>query len=68
MESFDLEGTFTGHLVQLPCNKQGYLQLDQVAQTPIQPDLERLQGWGNIIESYHRIIEWLRLEGTLKII
>jgi len=30
IESFELEGTFKGHLVQLPCNEQGHLQLDQV--------------------------------------
>ena len=33
-----------GHLVQLPCNEQRHLQLDQVAQSLIQPDLECLQG------------------------
>ena len=38
-----LEGTFKGHLVQLPCNEQGHLQLDQVAQSFFQPDLEGLQ-------------------------
>ena len=27
MESFELESTFKGHLVQLPCNEQGHLQL-----------------------------------------
>ena len=32
--------TFKGHLLQLPCNEQGHLQLDQVAQSPMQPDLE----------------------------
>ncbi|KAK4816838.1 hypothetical protein QYF61_023902 [Mycteria americana] len=31
---------------QAPCNEQGHLQLDQAAQSPIQPDLECLQGWG----------------------
>jgi len=31
-----LEGTFKGHLVQHPCNEQGHLQLDQVAQSPVQ--------------------------------
>jgi len=36
IESFELEGTFRSHLVQLPCNEQGYLQLYQVAQRPIQ--------------------------------
>ena len=39
MESFELEGTPKGHLVQLPCNEQGHLQLHQVAQNPVQPDL-----------------------------
>ena len=27
MESSELEGTFKGHLVQLPCNEQGHPQL-----------------------------------------
>ena len=45
MESFELEETFKGHLLQLLCNEQEHLQLDQVAQSPIQLDLERLQGW-----------------------
>ena len=43
---FGLEGTFKGHLVQPSCNEQGHLQLDQVAQSPVQPDLEYFQGWG----------------------
>ena len=46
IEWFKSEGTFKGYLVQLPWIKQGYLQLDQAAQSPIQPDLECLQGWG----------------------
>jgi len=29
MESLELEGTFKGRLVQLPCHEQGHLQLDQ---------------------------------------
>jgi len=41
-----LEGTFRGHLAQPPCSEQGHLQLDQVAQSPIKPDLECFQGWG----------------------
>jgi len=45
-EGFGLEGTFRGHLVQTPCREQGHLQLDQVAQSPVQPGLERFQGWG----------------------
>ena len=44
IESFGLEGTFKGHLVQPPCNEQAHLQLDQVAQSPVQPDLECFQG------------------------
>ena len=41
-----MEGTFKGHVVQLPYNEQGHAQLDQVAQGPIQPHLESLQGHG----------------------
>ena len=41
-----LEDTFKGHLVQASYNKKEYLPLDQVAQSPIQPDLECFQGWG----------------------
>ena len=48
--SFELEGTFKGHVVQLLCDEQGHLQLDQVAQSLLQPDLECLQG-----RSIHRI-------------
>jgi len=50
MESLELEGTFKDDLVQLPCNKQGHAQLDQVAQSLIQPHLESL--WG---QSIHHI-------------
>lgn len=39
-ELFGLEG-----LVQPPCNEQVHLELHQVAQSPIQPDLECFQGW-----------------------
>ena len=45
-ERFRLEGAIKGHLVQRPCNDQGHLQLDQVSQSPLQPDLECFQGWG----------------------
>jgi len=41
-----LEVTFKGHLAQHPCSEQGHLQLDQVAQSPIQPDLECFQAQG----------------------
>ena len=41
-----MEGTLQCHLVQFPCNEQGHLQLDQVAQSPVQPDLWCLQGQG----------------------
>ena len=44
IEQFGLEGTFKGHPVQLPCNKQEQIQLDQVAWSPVQPELECSQG------------------------
>ena len=44
IESFELEGNLTGHLAQLSCTEEEHLQLDQVAQSPVQPDLECLQG------------------------
>lgn len=47
-ESFELKGTFNGHLVQLPCDEQGHLQLHQTAQSPVQPELGWLRGWGII--------------------
>jgi len=46
IECFGLEGTFRGHLAQPPCSEQGHLQLDQVAQSPVQPGLECFQGGG----------------------
>jgi len=46
IECFELEGTCRGHLAQPLCNKQGHLQLDQVAQSLVQPGLECFQGWG----------------------
>ena len=45
IESFELEGSLKGHLVLLSCNEQRHLQLDQVVQSPVQPDFE-CQGWG----------------------
>ena len=43
---FGLEGTFRGRPVLPPCSEQGYLQLDQAAQSPVQPGLGGFQGWG----------------------
>ena len=54
--SFELEGTLKGHLVQLPCNEQGHLQLEQVAQSPVQPDLECLQGWASLDNLFQCLI------------
>ena len=34
IESFELEWTLKGHLVQLPCKEQGRIQLDQVLRAP----------------------------------
>jgi len=41
---FSVESTFKGHLAQLPFNEWGHPQLDQVAQSRIQPDFECPQG------------------------
>ena len=38
----DLQGSSS----PTPGSAQGHLQLDQVAQSPVQPGLERFQGWG----------------------
>jgi len=46
VEYLGLEDIFKGHLVQPLCNEQGHVQLDQVAQSPMQPDLEQFQGEG----------------------
>ena len=35
-----------GPLAQPPCSEQGHLQPDQVAQSPVQPGLQCVQGWG----------------------
>lgn len=39
-EEFALEGTIKGHVVPALCNEQRHFQLDQIAQSSIQPDLE----------------------------
>lgn len=38
-----LEDTFKGNLVYPLCSDQGHLQLDLVAQSPIQPDFKCFQ-------------------------
>ena len=45
-KGFELEGTFRGHLDQPRCSEPQHLQLDQVAQSSVQPDLKCFQGWG----------------------
>jgi len=35
IECVGLEGTYKAHLVHSPCNEQGRLQLDQLAQSPV---------------------------------
>ena len=44
MESFEVEGILKGCLAQRPFNELELLQLDQVAQSLVKPDLECLQG------------------------
>ena len=45
-EWFGLEGTLKILQFQPPCRGQGHLPLDQVAQSPMQHDLEHFQGGG----------------------
>ena len=57
MEPFELEGTFKGHLVQLPCNEQGHPQLHQGSEPhPVWPDC--LQGWGTAISLAKRCVSF----------
>lgn len=41
-----LGGSVRDHLVHLPCNEQRQLQVGQVVQSPVQPDLRCMQRWG----------------------
>jgi len=50
-EWLGLEATFKGHLVQPPCSEQGHLQLDEVAQSPVQPGLECFQAVTTSLDS-----------------
>lgn len=52
-----LEGTFKGHLVQLPPKKsRNIFKLGQVAQSPVQPDLECGKRWGIYNLSGHLVV------------
>jgi len=46
LDSLEWEDTLKGHLDQSSCTEQRHLQLDQVAQSPVQPGLEYLQEQG----------------------
>ena len=59
-EVFALERTLEDVLVQLPCSEQGHLQLDQVAQSLVQSDLECLQGQG-----FHHLSEQKEVDAAL---
>ncbi|KAK4823689.1 hypothetical protein QYF61_005755 [Mycteria americana] len=56
-------GTFKGHLVQPPCNEQGHLQLDQVAQSPskltlnVSRDGASTTSLGNLFHCFTTLIE-----------
>lgn len=60
MEWFGLDGTFRGHLVQPPCCEQGHLELNQVVQSPFQPDHSRegasTTSLGNVFQCFITLI------------
>lgn len=48
LESWNsLDMIYNSHLEQPHCNEQRHLQIGQVAQYPVQPDLECFWAWGN---------------------
>jgi len=49
--------SFKAHLLQPPCHVQGHLQPDEAAHSPIQPGLEKFQGWG-ISHCYGQPVPW----------
>jgi len=65
MEQFGLEGTFKGHLVQCPCNEQGYPQLERVAHSPVKPDLECFQGNISQFVTVHNVKQFVLLTGII---
>lgn len=76
IENFALDGTHKHPLVQLPCKEQGHLKLNQVVQSPVQPDLKSFQGWDihqfpgqNFPVPHHsqqkKILAYIRSEVTL---
>jgi len=58
-ELFELEGILGDHLVQLPWNEQGHLQLDQAAQSPISAWPLIFQGQGIQLYDHLQVSGWL---------
>jgi len=56
IESFEWEGTFKNHQIQLPCNEQGHLQLDEVAQSPVSRDGAATTFLGNLYQCLITVI------------
>ena len=50
IESLELEGTFRGHLVQLPCSEQGHAQLNQGDQGPAYRNGASTRSLGNLFQ------------------
>ena len=52
IDSFKLEETFKGHLVERPCNEQGHLQLHQVEQPDLEWDGASTTSLGNLFQCF----------------
>jgi len=73
VESFELERTLRGHLVELSCNEQGHPQLNQAAQSPssltshVSKDGASTTSPGNLCQclTTHKLFSYIQSESPL---